>query len=160
MNTKEVLSQKHSNGSPFALVTGRNGGSTPGHDGEPVLRKGGRLTLESTIDNVAGSTLVGGLAHAFERLRSTKTVEWMLGYTAMASLLIQLIDVLCHLWGWPLAFERAMSLALGLGALPTLVLAWYHGEQGRQRVCTAELALLVTLLGGSVFVVWSLCFDR
>jgi hypothetical protein len=36
---------------------------------------------------------------------------------------------------------RVLTVALALGLLPALVLAWYHGEQGRQRVTGPELMI-------------------
>jgi serine/threonine-protein kinase len=44
---------------------------------------------------------------------------------------------------------RAAIVALGAGFLFTLVLVWYHGEQGRQRVSGAELVLIAGLLAAT-----------
>jgi hypothetical protein len=141
-------------------VTGGNGGShshaAPQIAGWPGVRPASRRELLSrAFPAPRPSTL-----SAWERIRSTKTAEWMLGYVAMASLLLQLVDIVWHLWTWPVVVERAISLALGLGLLPALVLTWYHGEAGRQRVCATEALLLVSLVTMSAFVVWSLCFAR
>ena len=44
--------------------------------------------------------------------------------------------------------------AIALGFVVALVLAWYHGEKGRQRVSGAELLLIALLLaiGGGLLV--------
>ena len=154
------------NGSRLTVQAAEWNGAPVPHllNGEPARKNGGRIAWSSPAENVSErqpSILEPpGIGAALERLRRTKTVEWMLGYIAMASLLLQLIDVLCHLWGWPIAFERVTSLLLGLGALPALVITWYHGEQGCQQVSRSELTLLVSIVTGSTFVVWSLCFAR
>jgi serine/threonine-protein kinase len=45
------------------------------------------------------------------------------------------------------AFVRALHVLLIAGFFITLVLAWYHGEKGRQRVSGPELLLIALLLG-------------
>jgi hypothetical protein len=95
---------------------------------------------------------------AFDRLRRTKTVEWMIAYIAMSALIFQLVDILCEVWNWPLLLQRALSLVLGLGSLPALVLTWYHGEQGRQDFSATELLLLAGLVVVTVATVWAVCF--
>ena len=87
----------------------------------------------------------------FRRLRERKLVQWALAYVAAAFALIQVLDVIGQQFGWPDAARRGITLALGVGFLVLLVLAWYHGERGAQRVSGTELlivALLLVLGGG------------
>jgi protein kinase/serine/threonine-protein kinase len=49
-------------------------------------------------------------------------------------------------WGISPALQRTIHLLLLLGLLVTLVLAWYHGEKGQQRVSGPELLLLTAVL--------------
>lgn len=93
-----------------------------------------------------------------ERLRRRKIVQWLLGYLAAGWLLLQLNDVLASVWDVPLSTQRALSLALGLGILPALIVAWYHGERGRQEVCCAELVLVGLTGVMTVATVWQVCF--
>jgi hypothetical protein len=95
----------------------------------------------------------------FDRLRRTKTAEWMIAYVAMCSLVVQLVDVLCEVWNWPVVLQRVLSLVLGLGALPALVVTWYHGERGRQDVCATEMVLITVLVGITALTVWAVCFS-
>ena len=83
-------------------------------------------------------------------LKQRKLVQWALAYVAAAFALIQVLDVVAQRFGWPEQAERIAILALGVGFFVALVLAWYHGERGAQRVSGTELLLLalVLLIGG------------
>lgn len=93
-----------------------------------------------------------------ERLKERKVVQWLLAYLAVGWMVLQLNDALGDVWGVPLDLQRAGSLALGLGILPALVVAWYHGEKGRQRVCCTEIGLVCLALGVTFATVWRVCF--
>lgn len=82
----------------------------------------------------------------FRALKDRKIVQWALAYAAGAWLVMQLVEVLGDRWGWPLGLQRGTDVILILGFLVTVVLAWYHGEQGRQRVSAAELTIVTLLL--------------
>src|SRR5690348_5500355 len=87
-----------------------------------------------------------------QRLRQRKLVQWALAYIAAAFALIQVIDVAADSYGWPHVVMHLVFGALALGFVVTLVLAWYHGERGAQRVSGPEL-LLITLalaIGGGL----------
>ncbi|HSQ68714.1 MAG TPA: hypothetical protein VLM41_01410, partial [Steroidobacteraceae bacterium] len=85
------------------------------------------------------------------KLRSRKVVQWSLAYVAGAWALLQAVDFLADAFGWPDASKRFATLASLIGLPIAIVVAWYHGERGQQRISAAELALLATLclLGGS-----------
>lgn len=82
-----------------------------------------------------------------ERLKKRKIVQWSVAYLAGAWVVMQLVDVLGGRWGISDAAARLIDLALILGFFITLVLAWYHGEQGRQRVSGVELLIIAGLFG-------------
>jgi TolB-like protein/Tfp pilus assembly protein PilF len=93
-----------------------------------------------------------------ERLRERKLVQWALAYAAGAFALLQGIDIVAGKFGWPEAIERGLIVALAIGFFVVLVLAWYHGERGAQRVSGTELAILALLLaigGGALWRVAS-----
>ncbi|MGH8212557.1 MAG: hypothetical protein ACREPP_04915, partial [Rhodanobacteraceae bacterium] len=64
------------------------------------------------------------------RLRQRKLVQWALAYIAFAFALIQVVDVIAQRFAWPGQIERVLILALAVGFVAILVLAWYHGERG------------------------------
>jgi len=87
-----------------------------------------------------------------QRLRERKLVQWALAYAAVAFALLQGLDIVGQQFGWSEGVRRGITIALGIGFIVTLVLAWYHGEKGAQRVTTRELLALalVLVLGGGV----------
>jgi TolB-like protein/Tfp pilus assembly protein PilF len=88
----------------------------------------------------------------FQRLKQRKLVQWTIAYVAAAFALLQGIDIVAQQFGWPEAVRRGITLALVVGFFVTLVLAWYHGERGAQRVTGTELLIiaLVLALGGGL----------
>jgi len=88
----------------------------------------------------------------FATLKQRKIVQWALAYVAAAFALIQVLDVVAQRFGWSDSIERALIIALAIGFFVTIVLAWYHGERGAQRVSGMELLILALLLtiGGAI----------
>jgi TolB-like protein/cytochrome c-type biogenesis protein CcmH/NrfG len=82
----------------------------------------------------------------FDRLKERKLVQWALAYIAAAFALIQVLDIVAQRFGWPESIERFGLIALAIGFFVTLVLAWYHGERGAQKVMGTELLILALLL--------------
>jgi hypothetical protein len=70
----------------------------------------------------------------FDRLKERKLVQWALAYIAAAFALIQVLDIVAQRFGWPESIERFAIIALAIGFCVMLVLAWYHGERGAQKV--------------------------
>jgi TolB-like protein len=88
----------------------------------------------------------------FQRLKQRKLVQWALAYVAAAFALLQGIDIVAQQFGWPEGVRRGITLALVVGFFITLILAWYHGERGAQRVTGTELIIigLVLAVGGGL----------
>ena len=89
------------------------------------------------------------------RLTRRKVVQWGIVYVAGAWGFLQGLEYLSATYDWPRQIQQLVTLALLIGLPIVLVLAWYHGERGQQRVTTAEFAILtlLLLLGGGAF--WS-----
>jgi TolB-like protein/Tfp pilus assembly protein PilF len=81
-----------------------------------------------------------------QRLRERKLFQWALAYLAGAWVLFQGIEVMAEPWGLSPGLQRTIHLFVAVGFLVALVLAWYHGEKGRQRVSGAELLIIALLL--------------
>ncbi len=91
-----------------------------------------------------------------ERLRQRKVVQWALAYVAASFALIQVVDIVAQRFGWPPEAVRFLIIGLAIGFFVTLVLAWYHGERGSQRITGTELSILALLLAIGGAVVWRL----
>ncbi|MGQ0562491.1 MAG: TPR end-of-group domain-containing protein [Gemmatimonadota bacterium] len=87
----------------------------------------------------------------FEQLRQRKLVQWSVAYAAGAWALLQLIDFLVGSFDWPTAVARVATVVFAAGFVATLVLAWYHGEQGRQKASALEIALIAGILVAAAF---------
>ncbi|MDH4167848.1 MAG: hypothetical protein OEV90_15740, partial [Gammaproteobacteria bacterium] len=89
----------------------------------------------------------------WSRLRRRKVVQWGIVYVAGAWGLLQGLAYVTDTFHWPEQIQQLATLALLIGLPIVLVLAWYHGDRGEQRVSRAELAILTLLflLGGGLF---------
>ncbi len=87
----------------------------------------------------------------FSTIRRRKLLPWLGGYAAGAWVVLQVLDIVAELWGWPAIIGRIVFVALATGLGVTAVLAWFHGERGRQRPTALEVGLLAALMtGGAV----------
>jgi len=120
-----------------------------GGPGAPGARAG-----EDTADRESGIGAVPGPAatpdaaeEGFLRsLRRRKIVQWGLAYVTGAWVALQGLDLLEEPWGLSDEIVRTAQVLLAAGVPLTLVLAWYHGEKGRQRVSGTELVIIAILL--------------
>ena len=90
---------------------------------------------------------------AWTRLRRRKLVQWGIAYAAGAWGLLQGLAYVSSLLNWPAQLQKLTGLALLVGLPVVLVLAWYHGDRGEQRIGRTELAILTLLflVGGGIF---------
>jgi TolB-like protein/Tfp pilus assembly protein PilF len=87
------------------------------------------------------------------RLRQRKLVQWALAYLAAAWALLQVLALVVDTYGWPHLVMKLAFAAVALGFVVALVLAWYHGERGAQKVSGPELLILALLLAvGGVLI--------
>lgn len=90
----------------------------------------------------------------FQRLKQRKLVQWAIAYVAAAFALLQGIDIVAQQFGWPDGVRRGITLALVVGFFVTLILAWYHGERGEQRVTGTELLIIGLVLAAGGGLLW------
>ena len=85
-----------------------------------------------------------------DRLRQRKLVQWAIAYLAGAWALLQVLGLAAESYEWPTSIMRLVFVLIALGFVIALVLAWYHGERGAQKVSGPELLILALLmaLGG------------
>ncbi len=92
-------------------------------------------------------------ANVWERLRRRKVVQWGIAYVAGAWGFLQGLEYVSDAFTWPDQLRQVALLTLLIGLPVVLVLAWYHGDRGEQRVTGAELTIitLLFLVGGAIF---------
>ena len=87
-------------------------------------------------------------------LKQRKLVQWMLAYATGAWLLLQVIGLIGAQFNWAPGVMRGITIAAGVGFFVALLLAWYHGERGAQKVSGTELLLLAMLLAIGAGLLW------
>ena len=92
----------------------------------------------------------GGL---WDKLRRRKVVQWGIAYGVGAWGFLQGLEYVGEAFGWPGQLRQIAILALLVGLPVVLVVAWYHGDRGEQRVSGTELTIitLLFLVGGGIF---------
>ncbi len=83
---------------------------------------------------------------ALAKLRRRKVVQWGVAFAAAAWTLLQVIEYLTETYAWPPQIRQVATLVLALGLPIVLIIAWYHGDRGEQRVSGAELTIIILLL--------------
>jgi TolB-like protein len=89
-----------------------------------------------------------------QRLKQRKIVQWALAYLAAAFVVFQLLDALETPLGLTATFQQAILAVVGIGFLVTLIMAWYHGEKGRQGVRPTEVLLLTVIGLAAGYGIW------
>ena len=92
------------------------------------------------------------------RLKQRKLVQWVLAYLAAAWVSLQVLSLAADSYDWPHDVMRIAFAVIALGFVLALVLAWYHGERGAQRVAGTELLILAFLLAIGGGLLWR--FER
>lgn len=99
------------------------------------------------------------MSQLLERLKQRKVVQWAAAYLAGAWLVLQLVDVLAEPLGVSIAARQALLVMVLVGFPITLVLAWYHGEKGRQQLGAVELSILAIVVAAGGFAVSRVQWD-
>jgi TolB-like protein len=89
-----------------------------------------------------------------QRLQKRKLVQWGVAYVAAVFALLQGVDIIAAKFGWSDTVGRILIIASFVGFFVTLLLAWYHGERGVQKVSGTELLLLSLLLAIGGGLLW------
>ena len=93
------------------------------------------------------------MAPRWQRLNERKVVQWTVAYLAAAWLGLEAFDLVAEQFQLPLWVRQGATVVVLFGLLITLVLAWKHGERGRQRVSGSEVVLVGVLLASAALSV-------
>ena len=102
---------------------------------------GNLATLERITEDRVTDASEGENESTWTKLRRRKVVQWGIVYAAGAWGLLQGLEYVTSTFDWPRQIQQFTTLALLIGLPIVLLIAWYHGDQGRQRVSAAELII-------------------
>ncbi|MGN6789296.1 MAG: hypothetical protein ACTHJP_07190, partial [Rhodanobacteraceae bacterium] len=134
-------------GFPIALVLARALDAAPAG----IVRTG--AAPESDATNPA-ATNGAPMVELLARLKQRKLVQWALAYLAGAWAVLQALGLVADSYDWPHRIMQIAFAAIAVGFAIALVLAWYHGEKGRQRVSSTELLLVALVLAVGGGLLW------
>lgn len=80
-----------------------------------------------------------------ERFKQRKVAQWSVAYLAAGWAALQVMQYLATTYNWSPLIPRVAPVILAGGLLLTIVIAWYHGERGRQRPTAVELGLVALI---------------
>lgn len=86
----------------------------------------------------------------WQDFKKRKLGRWVLGYLAGAWIAYEVLSLVSQNFAWPPVVVRLATVVLAVGLGTVVVVAWFHGERGHQRVVATEVVLLVALLGAGV----------
>jgi TolB-like protein/Flp pilus assembly protein TadD len=94
-------------------------------------------------------------AAILRRVGERSLLQWGFAYAAGAWAFLEAADFAEGAFRWPASVSRALVVGVVVGLPVTLVVAWYHGKKGRQRVTGPELLAVGLLLaaGGAAMAV-------
>jgi TolB-like protein/Tfp pilus assembly protein PilF len=95
-----------------------------------------------------------GIAAWWDSFRHRKVVQWGIAYTAGGWGLLQVLQFLAETYDWPGRLLKLSTLGFLIGLPIVLVLAWYHGDRGEQRIRGSEIAILSLLFLVAAGVLW------
>lgn len=84
------------------------------------------------------------MASLLQRLKEREFVQWTLAYLAGVLAFVEATSLPGAHFLWPEAVGRMAPVVALFGFFATLVLAWYHGEKGRQSVSDPALLMAAT----------------
>lgn len=89
-------------------------------------------------------------AGIWQKLHRRRVVQWGVAYVAGAWGFLQGFEYVSEAFGWP-GQLRQVAIFTALVGLPiVLLIAWYHGERGKQRVTVTEVVMVALLAAAGV----------
>jgi len=89
----------------------------------------------------------------WKQLRRRKVVQWGIAYTAAGWGFLQGLDYVGEAFGWPGVIRQVAIFVVMVGLPFVIMVAWYHGDRGKQRVTGTEVTMLVLLAAAGVLFI-------
>lgn len=81
----------------------------------------------------------------FLKLKNRKIRKWLAIYISTAITTMGVIHLFSFRYGLPSYIFDTVIITLGFGILGTVLIAWFHGEEGRQKLKPVEIILHIVL---------------
>ncbi len=103
----------------------------------------------------SGATHRGAGERLLASIRERSLIQWVVLYIVGAWALLAATSYATAAFAWSPWLFRGLTLVAAVGLPVTLVVAWYHGEKGRQRIRGPEVLMIAVLLaiGGGLLTV-------
>lgn len=89
----------------------------------------------------------------WHQLRRRKVVQWGIAYVAAAWGTLQGLEYVGEAFGWPGVIRQIAIFVVMVGLPFVIMVAWYHGDRGKQRVTGTEVTMLVLLAAAGVLFI-------
>ena len=90
---------------------------------------------------------------SFAEIKKRKLFQWSVTYLASGWVALQVLEYLGNSFHWPDSSKRIGAIVYVFGLICVLILSWFHGERGQQRLIPIEVALLIATIGLAGFTV-------
>lgn len=81
-----------------------------------------------------------------KRVKERAMVQWGLVYLAGAWAVLQVVKYFSQVLGWPAFIDQSLPVLAFVGFFVAMVVTWFHGEKGRQRIQGQEVLLIAVLV--------------
>jgi TolB-like protein len=119
-----------------------------------VVRPAAGMEVMEFAEDDPGAPLGVGEA-LLKRIKDRAMVPWGMIYLGVAWVLVEVVKFMAGLYGWDPMVQQSFALVAFSGFLISLVVAWYHGERGRQHLQRNEVVIYIALImatGGALTV--------
>ena len=89
----------------------------------------------------------------WQQLSRRKVVQWAIAYAAAGWGFLQALEYVSEAFGWPSEIRQVAIFVVMAGLPFVIMVAWYHGNRGKQRVTGTEVTMLVLLAAAGVLFV-------
>ncbi len=123
-------------------------------DRERATMTDGEGPTENQPPPTAQSSLIAATIAFWRRVRERKIAQWGAGYIIAAFGLMQGVLLIAETFDWPAVAGRMAFAVFAAGFPIVLIIAWSHGDRGRQRVTRTETGLIAACVavGGLLIV--------
>jgi len=94
------------------------------------------------------------LGRFFEEIKKRKVRKWIAVYLSIAVTIVGITNIMVNRYNLPTKIFDTTLVLLSIGILSILLIAWFHGEPGKQKVKVKEIVLhSIVILAAGFFII-------